>query len=415
METEKTYLEKVEEYLIDEFHLGLLKLSSETIWSEIRHGKLSNDLDFFDYLHNEFRFVITYGDKPITLKSHLQYLNPSNEPRTMGGIVKILAEREMPVERQRVFLLNAIYLFLKNKLIKGENVKTALSTVREELHQNILTIFYYLEHTFETGKFIQIRNQLESLVEISDKVSYLINEMAKQLQTYGFEFEEVKDAHNQRLLFRQYALSNRFSQAFENWQTQRFFNIFHHEIERLICLQYLENLEHSATFVIDESIDNKEYMTPNKSRSKKVFVVHGHDELAKQTVARFLETIGLEAIILHEQSSRGRTIIEKLEHYTNVDFAVVLLTPDDVGARESDKENLKPRARQNVILELGYMMAKLGRNNICALLKDTVEKPTDYDGIVYVPMADNNDAWKLSLLKELKAAGIDGKFEKLYS
>lgn len=124
---------------------------------------------------------------------------------------------------------------------------------------------------------------------------------------------------------------------------------------------------------------------------KEVFIVHGQDELAKQTVARFLETIELQAIILHEQSSGGRTIIEKLEHYTNVDFAVVLLTPDDIGARESDKENLKPRARQNVILELGYMMAKLGRNNVCALLKDTVEKPTDYDGVVYVPM-DSNDA-----------------------
>jgi len=139
-----------------------------------------------------------------------------------------------------------------------------------------------------------------------------------------------------------------------------------------------------------------------------------HFETLKNLKAELKNSHGLEAIILHEQSSGGRTIIEKLEYYTNVDFAVVLLTPDDVGAKESDKENLKPRARQNVILELGYMMAKLGRNNVCALLKDTVEKPTDYDGVVYVPM-DSNDAWKQTLVRELKAAGIDGKFEKLYS
>lgn len=147
---------------------------------------------------------------------------------------------------------------------------------------------------------------------------------------------------------------------------------------------------------------------------KKVFIVHGRDDLAKEQVARFLGKIELEAIILHEQSSGGRTIIEKLEHYTDVGFAVVLLTPDDIGALADDEENLKPRARQNVILELGYMIAKLNRKNVCALLKDSVEKPTDYDGVVYVLM-DENGAWKQTLVRELKAAKIDGNFEKLYS
>ncbi len=149
-------------------------------------------------------------------------------------------------------------------------------------------------------------------------------------------------------------------------------------------------------------------------KSKKVFIVHGRDDLAKEQVARFLGKIELKPIILHEQSSGGRTIIEKLEHYTDVDFAVVLLTPDDIGALANDKENLKPRARQNVILELGYMIAKLDRKNVCALLKDSVEKPTDYDAVVYVPM-DVNGAWEKTLVRELKAAGINGNFEKMYS
>lgn len=148
--------------------------------------------------------------------------------------------------------------------------------------------------------------------------------------------------------------------------------------------------------------------------SKKVFIVHGRDDLAKEQTARFLEKVELEAIILHEQSSRGKTVIEKLEHYTDVAFAIVILTPDDVGALATEKKNLKLRARQNVIFELGYLIGKLGRENVCALLKDNVEKPTDYDGVVYVQM-DDNGAWKQEIVKELKAAKINGNFERLYS
>ncbi len=147
----------------------------------------------------------------------------------------------------------------------------------------------------------------------------------------------------------------------------------------------------------------------NIKNTKKVFIVHGQDDLAKEQTARFLEKIELEAVILHEQSSGGRTIIEKLEYYTDVAFAIVLLTPDDVGALAVEKENLKPRARQNVIFELGYLIGKLNRKNVCALLKDNVEKPTNYDGVVYIQM-DNNSAWKQKIVSELIAAKIDGNF-----
>ena len=159
---------------------------------------------------------------------------------------------------------------------------------------------------------------------------------------------------------------------------------------------------------------NRQSNNSMKSNLDKVFIVHGRDNEAKEQIARFLEKIELQAIILHEKPSGGRTIIEKLEYYTDVDFAVVILTPDDVGALTDDKGNLEPRARQNVIFELGYMMAKLGRNNVCALLKDNVEKPTDYDGVVYIQL-DNNGAWKQEIVKELKVAGLNGKFENLYN
>lgn len=140
--------------------------------------------------------------------------------------------------------------------------------------------------------------------------------------------------------------------------------------------------------------------------ASKVFVVHGHDEAARETTARFLERLGLEPIILHEQASSGRTIIEKIEHYSNVGYAMVLLTPDDVGRKKAEGELYRDRARQNVILELGYFTGKLGRNRVCALHRGSVEIPTDYLGVVYVPL-DEGGGWQLRLAKELKAAGFE--------
>lgn len=143
---------------------------------------------------------------------------------------------------------------------------------------------------------------------------------------------------------------------------------------------------------------------PPKSTNK-VFVIHGHDESARETVARFLEKLELEPIILHEQPNKGRTIIEKFEDYADVGFAVVLLTRDDVGAVKDRKADLRPRARQNVVFEFGYFIGRLGRGRVCALVKGDIERPSDSDGILYVPL-DDNDGWKMRILKELKAAGF---------
>lgn len=136
----------------------------------------------------------------------------------------------------------------------------------------------------------------------------------------------------------------------------------------------------------------------------RVFVVHGHDEAAKEIVARFLERLELQAVILHEQASRGRTVMEKLEGYSDVDFAVVLLTPDDLGSAKSETASLRPRARQNVVLELGYFIGLLGREHVCALHKGGLELPSDFGGVVYVSMDDGS--WKLLLARELIAAGF---------
>jgi predicted nucleotide-binding protein len=124
-----------------------------------------------------------------------------------------------------------------------------------------------------------------------------------------------------------------------------------------------------------------------------------------QAIARFIEHLDLKPIILHERASKGSTIVEKLEGHSDVAFAVVLLTPDDVGSVATDQNDLQPRARQNVVLELGYFMGRLGRKRTCALVVKGVEIPTDYSGVVYIPI-DEEDAWKFKLAKEFQAAGL---------
>lgn len=139
-------------------------------------------------------------------------------------------------------------------------------------------------------------------------------------------------------------------------------------------------------------------------QTNSVFIVHGHDEGAKHAVARFLETIGLEPVILQEQISKGMTVLEKFEQFAGrCGFAVVLMTPDDFGYPAGKEEEKKHRPRQNVILELGYFAAKLGRSKTLVLVKGDLEMPSDLLSLVYEPM-DKNEGWKMRLAKELSAA-----------
>lgn len=177
------------------------------------------------------------------------------------------------------------------------------------------------------------------------------------------------------------------------------------------------NLEDIKCFWGDEEptghpIDRSECSTlnfegheENRNRNR-VFVIHGHDEAARETVARFLEKLGLEPVILHEQANKGRTIIEKFEDLADVAFAVVLLTPDDMGGLKDEQTEPKSRARQNVILELGFFLGKFGRQRVCPLTKGDVETPSDYDGVVYTKL-DDAGAWKMKLVQELRAADFD--------
>jgi predicted nucleotide-binding protein len=135
----------------------------------------------------------------------------------------------------------------------------------------------------------------------------------------------------------------------------------------------------------------------------KVFVVHGHDGEPKVSTARFIEKLGFEAVILHERPNKGRTLISKFrDEAAGVGFAVVLLTPDDFG-KAANAGELNPRARQNVVLELGFFLGKLGPERVAALVKGNIELPSDFDGVVYISL-DQAD-WPMQLGRELQAAG----------
>jgi predicted nucleotide-binding protein len=146
--------------------------------------------------------------------------------------------------------------------------------------------------------------------------------------------------------------------------------------------------------------------------SERIFVVHGRDEGKKHTVARFLESkVGLKVCVLSEQPSRGRTIITKFqEEAAGANYAVVVMSADDVGSLRPELNGhrtapLNSRSRQNVIFELGFFLGKLGVDRVCVLLDDGVEKPSDYDGVVYIPF-DQHDGWQRRLVSELQAANV---------
>jgi predicted nucleotide-binding protein len=144
--------------------------------------------------------------------------------------------------------------------------------------------------------------------------------------------------------------------------------------------------------------------------TKRVFIVHGHADGPREAVARFLEQLGLEPVILHEHANQGRTIIEKFEAHADVGFAIVLLTADDVGGPQQGKQ--RSRARQNVILELGYFIGRLGRGQVCALKVGDLELPSDILGVAWTPL-DPGGAWKQGLAKELEAAGYHLDWNKV--
>lgn len=146
----------------------------------------------------------------------------------------------------------------------------------------------------------------------------------------------------------------------------------------------------------------------SKALVPRIFVAHGHNLKARDAVVEFLKAGGLHAVVLQEESGATQTIIEKFEEHSRVQFAIILMTPDDVGGKREKVPKLRPRARQNVIFELGFFHGRLGRDRVVALYKterEKIELPSNYDGIQYIPM-DPGGGWRVGLVTELRKARI---------
>lgn len=154
--------------------------------------------------------------------------------------------------------------------------------------------------------------------------------------------------------------------------------------------------------------DNNNSTTKSNFNTKNIFIVHGQNEEMKLSVTRTVEKLKLNPIILHEQPNKGRTIIEKFTDNSEVAFAIVLLSADDIAYNKKEQpESYRFRARQNVIFELGYFIGKIGRERVLALyeIENNIEIPTDYSGVIFVPF-DKAGKWQFDLVKELKILGI---------
>ena len=219
--------------------------------------------------------------------------------------------------------------------------------------------------------------------------------------------------------------ASNYHQDFESVRFEPQFTVSYGILEFQYLTAHVEGLDSAAAILRSMINEIQEYWsddpqesfspdateTPQPVNTNRVFVIHGRDHGTRDSVARFLESLGLVAVILEEQPDRGLTVIEKFEVNAKGDFVVALLTPDDVGGPNPDK--LQPRARQNVVFELGYFVRAFGRNRVRALMKGEVEIPSDYAGVLYIPM-DESGGWQMRLIREMKSAGLDIDANRAY-
>ncbi len=190
-----------------------------------------------------------------------------------------------------------------------------------------------------------------------------------------------------------------------------------HEVQALLESISLEAVVPESSPVVVPSGSQAGGLQPRANLPKRVFIVYGHDVTARDQLELILLRLRLEPIVLQNLSGGGDTIIENLDSLTNADFACVLLTPDDEGRLQGSQNPLSPRARQNVVLELGMVLARLGRQRVAILVKDTkgqsIERPTDIEGIIYIPFEEHINEAKNKLAARLQEAGFEIKVADL--
>jgi len=224
------------------------------------------------------------------------------------------------------------------------------------------------------------------------------------IKSFGSQFHHINDVVD---IGRYGAFQ--LNQNEQYWEKRRRNNL----VEKTKMLESLIEVLHTEIELRIPQTPSFPTQQEKDNNNRFVFLVHGHSDSIIHEIARFLNSLDLKVIILREQANKGRTIIEKFEDYSNVIFSIVLLTGDDRGGeKDLNFDNLKLRARQNVILELGYFLGKLGRKKVCSLFEEGIDIPSDYSGVLFIPI-DNKGSWKLELAREIKASGINIDLNKV--
>lgn len=266
-----------------------------------------------------------------------------------------------------------------------DEILNALNSFKQRLHNEVVVAYQERNSTFGDERFLSWRAKFSNFLDVN---------MPGESSRLNMKLEHMV-----------YTIGRSESPAQTFWRQDG--EICESFIESLIT--DVKNDEYDFKHTKPES--KKPELKSNNNKPTAVFIIHGHDELTKTQAARFIEKLGYKAVILHEQASGGKTIIEKIEAHTNVGFAIAIYTPDDSGNTQKNvaEGKLNNRARQNVIFEHGYLIGKLGRDKVTALVVGNVEMPSDVSGVVYV--ADTN--WQIDIAKEMKNAGYDVDFNKL--
>lgn len=283
---------------------------------------------------------------------------------------------------------------------KIDNTPTELILSKEQFNKGLEERIALGEELFNRP----VQTQIEFTKNKEDYYSWSDYNSEYLKQAFNKEYNEYKKSYDDAGSFSFGVLGARTSPAQE---LKEFKDKVNTKVNNLKKLRAKTDLLKSS--LVEVVVSKAETVNLDKSQ---VFIVHGHDEAAKTKTARFIERLGLKPIILHEQASGSKTVIEKIEAYSNVGFGIVLYTPCDIGAKNEENPNLKNRARQNVIFEHGFLIGKIGRENVCALVKDDIETPNDISGVVYVKM-DDDDAWHLKIARELRNSGYEIDMNKL--
>lgn len=300
---------------------------------------------------------------------------------------------------------------VRKQTVKNREERTCLiksnDVFREELLDRIAKGKDLSLHQYVQGNINDIYGQLGRVSMMQG------NEPSKEHKTWIAEFERWSD-YNKEYLKQSFSIPDneyyndyiRSGQALVFTTDSDIVQLCKEELEEKI--EFLDSLAQKSSLLpscvsVKETVNIKQPI-----KSKRVFIVHGHDSAIRTQVELLVKNLGYEPVVLFKQPNQGNTIIEKIEKEADdVAFSIVLYTSCDLGNSKEDaeKNKLNPRARQNVVFEHGYMCSALGRRNVCALVESGVETPGDISGIVYIPY-DLNGAWQLSIAKEMKSAGM---------